>query len=138
VITLHYIQQGRALCDLVGEPKDWPEGHMWVLDWKEVTCAGCLAKRAEHERANSPDLLSLDVSPSQPRPVVGAKRRSPAYDDTCQMPFGKHKGELLREVPASYLHWLWKNRPISDRRLENYIFNSLDALRKEHPDGIWD
>ena len=28
-------------------------------------------------------------------------------EDTDPMPFGKHKGEMMQDVPASYLHWLW-------------------------------
>jgi uncharacterized protein (DUF3820 family) len=63
--------------------------------------------------------------------------KEPTYDDTTPMPFGKHRGELLQEVPASYLHYLWLQRPLSDRRLENYIANNISALKTEHPDGIW-
>lgn len=60
-----------------------------------------------------------------------------AYTDLDLMNFGKYKNERLQDVPASYLHWLWTQRPISDKRLEAYIRNNLDALKKEHPDGIW-
>jgi uncharacterized protein (DUF3820 family) len=27
--------------------------------------------------------------------------------DDSPMPFGKHKGELLVDIPADYFHWLW-------------------------------
>jgi uncharacterized protein (DUF3820 family) len=60
-----------------------------------------------------------------------------AYGDLDLMPFGKYVNERLQDVPASYLHWLWINRPISDRKLENYIKNNLKALKQEYPDGIW-
>lgn len=63
--------------------------------------------------------------------------RTPAYDDTDLMQFGKYVNERLQDVPASYLHWLWSCRPIHDKKLENYIYNNLDALKQEHPDGIW-
>lgn len=60
-----------------------------------------------------------------------------AYCDTDLMNFGKHKNERLQDVPASYFHWLWTQRPISDKRLEKYIKNNLNALKQEYPDGIW-
>ncbi len=59
------------------------------------------------------------------------------YGDTDLMDFGKYKNEMLQDVPASYLHWLWTQRPISDKRLEAYIKANITALKKEHPDGIW-
>jgi len=61
--------------------------------------------------------------------------------DTDLMPFGKHKGIPLQDVPASYLFWLWteagkksdKQDPIAD-----YIRRNLDSLKMDYPDGIWD
>ncbi len=63
--------------------------------------------------------------------------KEPAYSDLDLMPFGKHKGEPLQDVPASYLHYLWSQKPISDLKLENYIHNSLSALKEELPDALW-
>lgn len=60
-----------------------------------------------------------------------------AYDDTDLMSFGKYVNCRLSDVPASYFHWLWTQRPISDKRLESYIRNNLAALKQEYPDGIW-
>jgi uncharacterized protein (DUF3820 family) len=59
--------------------------------------------------------------------------------DTSKMPFGKYKGQLMQDVPASYLHWLWSNGMKQDKAspVAVYIRESLDALSKEHPDGIW-
>ncbi len=60
-----------------------------------------------------------------------------------QMPFGKHKGTLLDDVPASYLLWLWdkddglwcdestRNKPLRD-----YIIRSFKALQQECKDKI--
>ena len=59
------------------------------------------------------------------------------YDDLTTMPFGIHKGEPLQDVPASYLHWLWTQRPMDDQNLEDYIRANLPALKLEFPDGIW-
>jgi hypothetical protein len=65
----------------------------------------------------------------------------PILQDTSLMPFGMHKGTPMQDVPASYLHFLWTNG-MSDEithpsLVADYIRRNLDALRKEHPDGIW-
>lgn len=60
-----------------------------------------------------------------------SEKKTPCYVDNDKMPFGKHKGERLEDVPASYLLWLWEQKPLSDIRLEHYIYNSLDALKME-------
>ena len=55
------------------------------------------------------------------------------------MPFGKHAGTPMQDVPASYLHWLWTQGKCSDHKcpVGNYIRANLNALKLEHPDGIW-
>lgn len=65
-------------------------------------------------------------------------------EDTSFMPFGKYgSGKkdqcTMQDVPASYLHWLWVNGKREDRQcpVADYIRRNLDALKKEHPDGIW-
>ncbi len=64
--------------------------------------------------------------------------------DTDPMPWGKHRGQMMQEVPASYLHWLWHRDTIAMRPIKikndpvfDYIFRNLSALRKEYTDGIW-
>lgn len=44
---VHVLSFGVVACgrrDLLGLPKDWPEGHVWVsiLDSKAATCQGCV------------------------------------------------------------------------------------------------
>lgn len=61
-------------------------------------------------------------------------------DDLDKMPFGVHKDKPMQEVPASYLHWLWtsgKKHEVRVCPVANYIYRNLDALKKEHKDGIW-
>lgn len=60
-------------------------------------------------------------------------------EDTDPMPFGKHKGELMQDVPASYLHWLWSNGKKDDKRcpVADYIRRNLSALKQEFRDGLW-
>ena len=67
-----------------------------------------------------------------PTPVEILTDRSP-------MPFGKHKGLPMSDVPSVYLHWLWTNGKDNDHRcpVALYIRTNLAALRLEHPDGIW-
>ena len=59
--------------------------------------------------------------------------------DTDLMPFGKHKGLPMQDVPAFYMHWLWTNGKKDDMRcpVADYIRRNLDALRIEYKDGIW-
>lgn len=70
---------------------------------------------------------------------------TPAYDDLTPMWFGKHKGELLQDVPASYFSWLWwdagyrdhkdvtlsEAKKVADTKLANYIWNSRNAINIE-------
>jgi uncharacterized protein (DUF3820 family) len=76
-------------------------------------------------------------------------KKQPAYTDLDRMPFGKHKGEPMQDVPAHYLRWLWTEgdckqycgakvtgRDYIDQkiRLANYIWNSQDELQSELDD----
>lgn len=66
-------------------------------------------------------------------------------NDTDPMPFGKHKGTPMQDVPASYLHWLWTQNNGRDQRTQmlssdpvlDYIRRNLSALKLEHRDGLW-
>jgi Putative quorum-sensing-regulated virulence factor len=66
-------------------------------------------------------------------------------EESNVMPFGKHQGKLLREIPAMYFRWLWIEahyRDISVRRevygaLADYIERHLDEFRKRTPKYEW-
>jgi uncharacterized protein (DUF3820 family) len=59
-------------------------------------------------------------------------------EDTDPMPFGKHKGQPMSEVPASYFHYLWTNGMDKETgNVAEYIRENLDALKIEAPDKIW-
>lgn len=60
-------------------------------------------------------------------------------NDTDPMPFGKHKGEPMQDVPASYFHYLWHNGLREDKQsnVASYIRRNLSALKQDHPDGFW-
>lgn len=59
--------------------------------------------------------------------------------DESEMPFGKYKGERMRDVPPDYLHWLWVNglREKTDFGVGEYIKDNINVLSEEHSDGIW-
>lgn len=52
------------------------------------------------------------------------------YTDQSVMPFGKHKGLKLANVPAHYLIWLYESN-MKDGPLKDYIKENLEALRME-------
>lgn len=60
--------------------------------------------------------------------------------DTDPMPFGKHTGQAMQDVPASYLHWLWANGKQADKscRVADYIRRNLSVLKDEYKNGIWE
>lgn len=63
--------------------------------------------------------------------------KTPLNDDSL-MPFGKYKGKVMSDVPASYLHWYWTHDPANRfTPVGLYIKDNLDALKMEHPDAIW-
>lgn len=55
--------------------------------------------------------------------------------DTDLMPFGMHKGEMMEDVPASWLMWLRDNGSETVRNMYaevfNYIEENMDVIQKE-------
>lgn len=59
--------------------------------------------------------------------------------DESEMPFGKHKGIRMQDVPASYLFWLWDNGLKNETKTNSvaeYIQRNMSALKQECPDRI--
>jgi len=63
-------------------------------------------------------------------------------DDETPMPFGKHKGTAMANVPATYLLWLFDQIGNDAARLTGwnhdiyvYVNSNMDALQKEVCDG---
>lgn len=61
-------------------------------------------------------------------------------DDNSEMPFGKHKGKEMVEVPASYLLWYWNENEskytrgllsLMQNSVMRYINENMDALKLE-------
>lgn len=55
--------------------------------------------------------------------------------DQDLMPFGKHKGEKMEKVPASYLLWL-RDQGCSHAEVRKYIEENETVLVSECPDYI--
>lgn len=56
------------------------------------------------------------------------------FNDDTKMPFGKHKGAKLKDVPASYLLWLYgqmEAQKQSQGPLFRYLKANLKVLEKE-------
>ena len=60
--------------------------------------------------------------------------------DDSLMPYGKHKGILMTNVPANYLMWLYDSKLKTDSKvnmsfnnkiLKDYIEDNLEILQKE-------
>jgi len=51
-------------------------------------------------------------------------------NDESIMPFGKHKGEKLANVPPSYLLWLFDESKCYGE-LRAYIVDNMDAIKAE-------
>lgn len=50
--------------------------------------------------------------------------------DKSPMPYGKHKGVEMANVPASYLIWLYENDKCTDD-VREYIEDNMDVLKIE-------
>lgn len=61
------------------------------------------------------------------------KSKAMKLTDESPMPFGKHKGDKMVNVPASYLMWLYDNNKCN-AEVREYIKENLDVLQKEIKD----
>ena len=53
-----------------------------------------------------------------------------ALTDQSPMPYGKHKGTAMANVPSQYLLWLYENQKCTPE-VREYVTDNLDALRME-------
>lgn len=53
------------------------------------------------------------------------------WDESTTMPFGKHKGIALSDVPAQYLLWWFGENTAAFPGLREYIEKNYDALENE-------
>ena len=50
--------------------------------------------------------------------------------DESIMPWGKHQGKQMADVPAEYLIWLYDNQKCSGK-VKIYIVQNLDVIRNQ-------
>ena len=50
-------------------------------------------------------------------------------DDNSIMPFGKHKGIPLKDVPDDYLYWL-HGAGTSNNELAEYLEDNIDSIKQ--------
>ena len=56
-------------------------------------------------------------------------------DENIIMPFGKHKGKKLANVPASYFIYLYDKGVFEYGTIKMYVEQNLEQLRKEAKGG---
>ena len=67
-----------------------------------------------------------------------------AWEDDDEITFGKYQGTVMKNVPASYLLWLWNNgmwrETLSNRSdpCRLYVIKYFSHLETECPDVIID
>ncbi len=50
--------------------------------------------------------------------------------DKSPMPYGKHKGKQLANVPADYLLWLYKNNKCN-AQVKAYVIDNLEVINEQ-------
>lgn len=91
----------------------------------------------------------------KPKPAIAVPREAPLpageLEDGSPMPFGKHQGAEMADVPADYLHYLWigcestggvglrQKLQLNNNsgKVARYIHRYLGALKQECRDKIW-
>lgn len=62
--------------------------------------------------------------PPEP-PMMRFTRPGPAVSSGLRMPFGKHKGELLEDLPTDYIRWCLENLERLDEPYRREMENQL-------------
>ena len=57
--------------------------------------------------------------------------RIAALTDKDPMPWGKYKGDLMEDVPADYLLYLYDGNGIHDPRVNRYVLENITTLRMQ-------
>lgn len=89
--------------------------------------------------------ISAVLNKASVRPIIPGRVSQPNHqlclEDSSPMPWGKYKGKLMQDVPASYLFYLWTEQnlenEVSSNPVASYINDNLSALKQEYTDGEW-
>lgn len=63
-----------------------------------------------------------------------------ALTDESPMPFGKHTGIRMGDVPGSYFAWLWGNGMARQTTspVHKYIVKNIENIESDAPDAIFE
>ena len=55
------------------------------------------------------------------------------WNDNTVMPWGKHQGVQLKDIPDSYLHFMWQKYESGEyethEKFKNYLDENIDAIK---------
>lgn len=51
--------------------------------------------------------------------------------DDSIMPWGKHQGKKMANVPSSYLLWLYEEGKLKDKEVKAYVEDNLVVIRQQ-------
>ena len=99
-----------------------PEDAMAHRADADALCAAALLEHIVDELENR-GIIEKDADYA---PQIVEWAESPIIVDT--MPFGKHKGKKLTEVPASYYNWMFENLDSLDETKPNYDSDLVQSI----------
>ncbi len=120
--------RGKQICEFATKAKRLNWGAIAVEEFAEVVAA-----HTDYERRS--ELVQLAAVIVQWIECLDRNNRCKEpeiekFTDNTVMPFGKHKGIKLANVPASYLLWL-KSEGLPKGPLLDYIVDNMEMLKKE-------
>lgn len=92
-----------------------------------LTCKHCGLTDQYHTVPAGPHLKAICNGCGQYIKFVSQNK--PPFEDNDLMPFGKHKGKAMANVPADYLLWLNDQSKVHPM-VKGYIMNRIDLLRR--------
>ena len=94
----------------------------YIKDTVERGCYNCMFYTAYSETTGYCTAKFKDVK--------SINNQIMALNDNSPMPYGKYKGKLMENVPASYLMWLYDEGKCNEE-VRDYIKDNLDVLKEE-------
>ncbi|GEM_PF-3009424 len=115
-------------------------GSLWQFEWEVGGLKFIQSVRSERDRTPAaaapaperPPLRRCHEPRTQPTLRLAGPKPANCYSDSDRMPFGKHKGAQMMDVPADYLDWLrGQDWIVKWPKVMNYIEWRMGALEWE-------
>ena len=94
----------------------------------------CMAKNKSHQYILCENCVKI-IKPKEYKPVKEKlkrkKQKKMILTDESLMPYGKHEGTKMANVPTKYLMWMYDNNKCSTP-VKNYVKENLDVLEQEN------